>query len=119
MVSAVAVFGGGARLCCSTHIGFVCGESVVDTGRQNDEVVLAEMDANPPLILTPHVEITLAVADVADLLVFMQVLVEEGLDLVLVDRPHLLWRDKDLVSVLVASFFRQFVHAGDFRNAVV
>ena len=102
-----------------THVGLVCGKSVVDAGGQNDEIVFAEMDADPALVFSSYVKIALAVADVANLLVLVKVLVEEGLDLFLVDCAHLFRRDKDLVTVSVASFLGEFVHAIEFGYAIV
>lgn len=92
---------------------------MVDAGRENDEVVLGELDAHPVVILAAHIKVSLPVADVTNLLVLMQVLVEEGLDLFLVDGAHLLRRHKDFVAVLVTSLLCQLVDARNVGNVVV
>lgn len=72
---------------------------------------LLELNAHPLVALGAHVEVSLAVADVADLLVLVEVLVEEHADLALVGVAHLGGRDDDLVAVLVVALARQLVHA--------
>lgn len=59
----------------------VHGEAVVDAGRQRDQVPLVHGDADPPVPLVPDVKVGLAVQDVADLIVRVQVLCEEHLQL--------------------------------------
>ena len=80
---------------------------------------LLEVDANPVVALVAHVEVSVPVADVPDLLVLVQVLVEEGLDLGLVDVAHLLGRHGDLVPVLVAPLAGQLVDLLEVAHAVV
>ena len=85
---------------------------MVDARRQDQQVVLLEEDAHPPVALVPHVEVAAAAADVADLLVLVQVLVEEGLDLVLVGVAHVGGRHGDLVAVAVAALRGEAVDVG-------
>lgn len=57
------------------------GEAVVDAGRQGDQVSFSHGDPDPPLLLVPDVEVGLAVQDVANLIIQVQVLLEETLQL--------------------------------------
>jgi hypothetical protein len=75
---------------------------VIDARRHDHQVVLVQLYPHPIVVLAPHVEEAAAVEDVSDLFVLMQMLVEEHLDLVFVDVAHSLWRDGDLVAVLVS-----------------
>lgn len=59
----------------------VHGEAMVDTGWQSDQVPLVHGDADPAVTLVPDVKVGLAVQDVADLIVQVQVLLEEHLQL--------------------------------------
>lgn len=102
-----------------TYVGLVCGKSMVNTGGQNDEIVFVKMNANPALVFAPYVKVALAATDVTNLLVLVKVLVEEGLDLFFVHRAHLFRRDKDLITVLVASFLGKFIHTIDLWYAIV
>lgn len=109
----------GLALSVGTYIGLVRRETVVDAGREDNEVVLSKVDAHPGILLAPDIKVALATADVANLFVLMQVLVEKGLDLFFVDGAHLLRRDKDFVAVLVAAVLRQLVHARNIGDVVV
>ena len=103
----------------STHVGLVRRKAVVDARGKDQQVVLLELDAHPVFVPRPHVKVALAAADVADLLVLVQVLVEEHLDLVLVDVAHLFGRHGDLIAVLVAPLGGQLVDALEAGEAVV
>lgn len=73
----------------SPHCAFVCfftyalvhGEAMVDAGWQGDQVPLVHGDADPSVLLVPDVKVGLAIQDVADLVVHVQVLREEHLQL--------------------------------------
>lgn len=65
---------------CATY-ALVQGEAMVDAGRQGDQVPLAHGDADPSVLLVPDVKVGLAVQDVADLIIQVQVLLEEYLQL--------------------------------------
>lgn len=86
---------------------------MINACRQDDQIILDKLDANPLVALVAHVKVPGTIANVPDLLVLVQVLVEELAHLRLVDGPHLLGRDDDLVPVLVAALRRQGVYALD------
>jgi hypothetical protein len=94
-----------------TYIALVCGKSMVDSGGKNEEVVLFHSNAYPLVILTADIKVSSAVADVADLLIFMEVLIKECFDLLLIDVTHSLWGDCDLVSILVSPLNRKSIHS--------
>ena len=85
----------------TTYISIISSKPVIDASGQDDQIILDELDADPLVPFVAHVKVARAIPDVPDLLVLVQVLVEELLDLGLVDGPHLLGRDGDLVPVLV------------------
>ena len=84
-------------------------EAVVYAGGEDDQIVLLEPDADPGVALGPHVEVAGAVADVPDLFVLVQVLVEERLHFGLVDVAHGLRRDGDFIAVPVAALLGELV----------
>jgi hypothetical protein len=55
---------------------------VVNARRHDHQVALLKPQA--VVVSAPHIKVSTASQDVADLLIFVQVLVEEGLDLLLV-----------------------------------
>ena len=87
----------------NTYILVIRGKTVVDTSRQDDQIILAQPNPNPFIFLTPDIKVTLSVADIANLLVFMQMLAEERLYFLLVDVAHGLWRNADFIAVLVSA----------------
>lgn len=114
---------------------------MVDTSGKDNEVVLSKIshecarqhvvnstrvvpylfyaDANPFIICAPDVEVAMSVADVADLLVLVQVFMEERLDLLFVHVAHLLRGDDDLVPVLVSAVGSELVDAVEVGDPVV
>lgn len=92
---------------------------MVDARRQDDQIVLRQPDAHPLVLLAADVEVALAVADVPDLLVLVEVLGEEHLHLVLVHVAHGLGRDGHLVAVLVSALRGQGVHDVNGRAVAV
>lgn len=65
---------------CATY-ALVQGEAMVDASWQRDQVPLAHGNADPPVLLVPDIKVGLAVQDVADLIVDMQVLLKEHVQL--------------------------------------
>lgn len=59
----------------------VQGEAVVDASRQGNEVPLVHGDADPSVLLVPDVKVGLAIQDVADFIIQVQVLLKEHLQL--------------------------------------
>lgn len=57
------------------------GETVVDASRQTDQVPLFHGDADPSVLLVPDVKVGLAIQDVANLVIQMQVFLKEHLQL--------------------------------------
>ena len=84
---------------------------MIDPRRQDNHIVLPQSNPDPLIALTPNIEKPLTVQDIPDLLVLVQVFVEEHLDLLLVDRAHLLRTHGDLVAVLVRPVAGDAVHA--------
>lgn len=78
-------------------------EAVVNTGGQDQEIALLDLDANPLVLRIANIEIPGSLQDVADFFVFVHVLVVEHLDLVFVDGAHGGRRDGDLVAVDIVS----------------
>jgi len=93
-------------------------EAMVDARRHDHEVTLLERNAHPVVVLAAHVEVATALDNVPDLLVFVQVLVEEGLDFFFVvgQRGR---RDGDLVPVLVLALECDPVHVVQRAEVVV
>lgn len=85
-------------------------EPVVDTGRQDDQIVLLESDPDPVIALISDVEVACTVSDVSDLLVLMHVLIEKHLHFRLVNLTHGFWRDGNLISILVVALFGEHVN---------
>ena len=92
---------------------------MVDTSRQDDQIVLAQPDPNPFVLLAPNIKVTLSIADIANLLVFMQMLTEERLYLLLVDVSQGLWRNADLIAVLVSALRGYGIDGFDGRAVMV
>ena len=85
------------------YILVIRGKTVVDTSRQDDQIILAQPNPNPLVLLAPNIKVTLSIADIANLLVFMQMLTEKSLYFLLVDVAQGLWRNADLIAVLVSA----------------
>lgn len=84
-----------------TYVIRSSGESMIDTSGQNNKIILLQSDTNPFVTLISYVEEASSVANISDLLILVQVLVEEGLDLFLVDVAHFLWGDGYHIAILV------------------
>lgn len=92
---------------------------MVNPCRKNDQVIRLQEDAHPLVALVTDIEVSMTIPDVPNFLVLMQVLVEKALDLLLVDIPHLLGRNGDLVTVLVPALFGQLVDVLNVAEVVV
>jgi hypothetical protein len=103
----------------STYVLRVGRETVVDTRRQHDEILLLEADAHPLVLLTADIKVALSVQDVANLLVLVKVLVEERLYLLFVHGAHLLRGNGNLIAVLVTALFGDGIDLGDLGAAAV
>lgn len=104
-----------------TYIFGISRETVPDAGWQDDEIVLFNSNPNPLITIyaASHVEETLPVEDISDLLVLMQVLLEEHLHLVLIHLAHTLRGDCDLIAVLVRAFFGNVINILYARTVVI
>jgi len=83
---------------------------MIDARRHDHQVILFELDPNPIVPFASNIEKATSIKDISDFLVFVQVLVEEGLDLVFIDSSHSGRRDGDLIAVLVVPLGSQGVH---------
>lgn len=90
-----------------------------DARREDNQVVLFQADTHPLIAQAPHVKESLAVHDIPDLLVLVQVLVEEHLDFFFVHVAHLVGRDDDLVPVLVGALVGDLINLCNGWTAVV
>ena len=80
---------------------------------QNNQIILLEPDTHPLVALGPDVEIPGPIADIADLLVFVQMLVEEHFDFGFVDVAHGGGGDGDFVAVRVGAGGGEGVDGGE------
>jgi hypothetical protein len=92
---------------------------MVNPSRHDHEIVLVQLDPDPPIVLVAHVKVAAAVENVANLFVLVDMLVEEHLDLFLVDVAHGGRRDGDLVAVPVAPLSGEAVHVLHGREVEV
>ena len=91
---------------------------MVNPRRHNHEIALLQSQSNPRIILTPHVEVPAATQNIPDLLIFVQVLVEESLDFLLVAGQEV-GGNLDLVAVLVVALGGDFVDGLEVVGEVV
>jgi len=101
-----------------THVLVVRGETVVNARRHDHEITLLEPQAHPVVILAPDIKVSSTGQNVADLFVFVQVLVEEGLHLLLVAGEKL-GRNLNLVAVLIVALGSDLVDAVQVIGKVV
>lgn len=80
---------------------------------------LLNTDTNPSVIGASDVKEPLTVANITNFLILVQMLVEEGFNLFLIDLAHLLWRHNNLVSVPIAAVRSQLVDPIQIRDLVV
>lgn len=75
---------------------------MINSRRHNHQIALLQPQPNPGIVLAPNIKVTPTGENVSNLLVLVQVLVEEGLDFLLVARQQV-GGDFDLVAVLVGA----------------
>lgn len=92
---------------------------MVDASGQDDEIIFVQEDTNPRVLFASDVKVSLTTADISNLLVFVQVLVEERLDFLLVHIAHLLGGHEDFVAVLVSSIRCKLIDVLEIREMVV
>jgi hypothetical protein len=102
-----------------TDILPVCGKAMINSSRQNDQVILLQSDADPVISCASHVEESFPIQYVSNLFVFVKMLVEEHLHLHFIDVSHLLRRDCNFISVLVTSFSGNRVYIIYRRASIV
>lgn len=86
---------------------------MVDTSGEDNQIILLQEDTDPFIIDPADIEETLAIENVADLLVLVQVLCEEHLHFVLIHSTHGLNRDGHRVAILVAALRGELIHLLD------
>ena len=91
---------------------------MVNSRRHNHQIALLQPQSNPRIILTPHVEVPAATQNIPDLLIFVQVLVEESLDFLLVAGQEV-GGNLDFVAVLVVALVGDFVDGLEVVGEVV
>jgi hypothetical protein len=92
---------------------------MVDAGREDNQIILAELDTDPFVLLITYIEVTLPITDIPDFLVFVQVFSEEHLHLRLVHIAHSLRGDTDFIPVLVSTLFGQGIDRFDVGAVAV
>lgn len=102
-----------------TYILIIRREPVVDACGEDDQVILHQPNAHPLVLLPTDIKVSLAITDVPDLLILVEMLSEEHLHLGLVGLAHCGGRNDDLVAVLVAAFFSKRIDACDIREMVI
>lgn len=96
-----------------TYVVRIGRKPMIDSRGENNHIVLAQANANPLIVLAADIKVSLAVEDIANLLVLMQVLRKECLHLLLINSAHGLGRHADLVPVLVSALGRNGVDRFD------
>lgn len=103
----------------TAYILVIRGKTVVDTSRQDDQIILAQPNPNPFVLLAANIKVTLSIPDIANLLVFVQMLTEERLYFLLVDVAQGLWRNADFIAVLVSTLRGYGIYGFDGRTVMV
>lgn len=91
---------------------------MVNPRRHNHEIALLQSQSNPRIILAPHIKVPSTAQNISNLLIFVQVLVEEGLDFLLVAGQEV-GGNLDLVAVLVVALGGDFVDGLEVVGEVV
>jgi hypothetical protein len=91
---------------------------MVNPRRHNHEIALLQPQSNPRIILAPHIKVPSTAQNISNLLIFVQVLVEEGLDFLLVAGQEV-GGNLDLVAVLVVALGGDFVDGLEVVGEVV
>lgn len=102
-----------------TYVVLICCKAMIDTRRQNNQIVFLQPNPHPLVTLAPNVEVACAISDVSDLLILVEVLVEERLDFVLVYLAHGRGTDGNFISVPVAAVFGDAIYRRDLGRMVV
>jgi len=97
----------------TTYILIIRRKPMVNTSRENNQIILTQSNAHPLILLPTNIKVPLPIANVPNLLVLMQMLTEERLHLFLVDVAHSLRRDADFIAVLVAALGGQGIDEVD------
>lgn len=92
---------------------------MVDARWQDDEILLLEANAHPVVAGVADVKESLAIENVPNFLVLVQVLGEERLHLLLVNGAHLLRGHRDLVPVLVTALLCDRIDVAHRRASAV
>lgn len=100
-------------------IALIRRKPVINPRRQDDQIILLDLDPHPVILLTADVKVTGPIEYVANLLILMQMLGEEGLDFLLVDIAHRFRGHDNLVAVLVFALPRQLIDGFDRRAVAV
>lgn len=90
-----------------------------NTCRKNYQIALFQPDPDPIIGSIPYIKEAIAFEYISNFFVFVEVLVEEHLHFLFVNGAHLLWRDNDLIPVLVGSLGGDLVDRGDRRAVVI
>jgi len=88
-------------------------EAVEYASRKDDQIVLLQSNPNPFILRISDIKESIAIKDVSDLLVLVQVFIEEHLDFFFVYSAHLVGRYSDFISVLVRARRGNLVDRGD------
>jgi len=75
---------------------------MVDSRRHDSQISLLQSQSDPIVTLTPHIKVACSIENISDFLVFVEMLVEEDLDLFLVVGQGG-GGDGDFVAVLVVA----------------
>lgn len=102
-----------------TYVLFISCEPMIYARRQYDPVEFVEADSNPLISYRPNIEKAIALKDVSDLLVLMQVLIEEHFHLIFVHTTHGLRRDSNNITILIVALCRQLVDSLNFWVAKI
>ncbi len=102
-----------------TYIHAISRKAVINARRHDHQIMLLKLYPHPIIVPTAHIKIASPIQDIANLLVLVQMLVEEGLYFLLVDVAHLPGGDCNFISVLVAALGGKGIDGGAIRIVVV
>jgi hypothetical protein len=86
-----------------TYVLLISRKAVIDTGGEDNQIILGQLDAHPLILLAADIKVPLSITDVSNLLVLMKMLSEEHLHFGFVGLAHSGGRNDDLIAVLVAA----------------
>jgi hypothetical protein len=102
-----------------TYVLLISRKPVIDTGREDNQIILGQLNAHPLIILAADIKVPLSVTDVSNLLVLMKMFSEEHLHFGLVGLAHSGGRNDDLIAVLVAALFGEGIDVCEVWEVVV